>query len=89
LKTTKKVIIQAKIIEICLIKVRKGKRDKEILARYLKEMKGSLNLRIVMIKMLRKKIIKRIITLNIISDTNFKYFGNLSKSIVNLFEILI
>ena len=74
---------------MCLIKVKRGKRDKEILARYSKEMKGSLNLRIVMIKMLRKKIIKRIITLNIISDTNFKYFGNLSKSIVNLFEILI
>jgi hypothetical protein len=89
LKTTKKVIIQAKIIEMCLIKVKRGKRDKEILARYSKEMKGSLNLRIVMIKMLRKKIIKRIITLKIISDTNFKYFGNLSKSIVNLFEILI
>ena len=89
MKTTKKVIIQAKIIEMCLIKVKRGKRDKEILARYSKEMKGSLNLRIVMIKMLRKKIIKRIITLKIISDTNFKYFGNLSKSIVNLFEILI
>ena len=71
LKTTKKVIIHAKIIEICLIKVKRGKRDKEILARYSKEMKGSLNLRIVMIKMLRKKIIKRIITLKIISDTNF------------------
>lgn len=89
MKTTKKVIIQAKIIEMCLIKVKRGKRDKEILARYSKEMKGSLNLRIVMIKMLRRKIIKRIITLKIISDTNFKYFGNLSKSIVNLFEILI
>jgi hypothetical protein len=89
LKTTKRVIIQAKIIEICLIKVKRGKRDKEILARFSKEMKGSLNLRIVMIKMLRKKIIKRIITLNIISDTYYKYFGNLSKSIVNLFEILI
>ena len=57
-----------------------GKRDKEILARYSKEMKGSLNLRIVMIKMLRKKIIKRIITLNIISDTNFKYFGDLKRN---------
>ena len=65
---------------MCLIKVKRGKRDKEILARYSKEMKGSLNLRIAMIKMLRKKIIKRLITLNNISDTNFKYFGDLNRN---------